>query len=114
MYRRTTWSLSSGKVIDDCFPDDVPDEILHRKLPEPDDIRVELVMKQAMQMYERKGADVSEVYSQPRIALEAGLRKYMGQRLQPGWSLDLTRLDPSNGKPWGLSRPEVLRTSHCS
>ena len=122
VYRRTIWSLSSGNIIDDCFPEDVPDELLHRELRVPDDIRVEFVMKDALQMYTRKGADVSEVYSQPRVAQEASLRTHTGQKLQPGWSLDLTRLNPSTGDPWDLSCPKVQsraikmlhETSRCS
>ena len=109
VHRRTVWSLKTGRVIDDCFPEDVADEILHRELAVPEDIRVELVMKDALCMYHRVGSDVSEVYSQPRIAQESSLRGYMGQRLQPGWSLDLTRLDPLTGLPWHLSCVRVQR-----
>ena len=32
VHRRIVWSLSSGKVIDDCVIDEVPDEILYRRL----------------------------------------------------------------------------------
>ena len=109
VHRRTVWSLKTGRVIDDSFPEDVADEILHRELAVPEDIRVELVMKDALCMYHRVGSDVSEVYSQPRIARESSLRGYMGQRLQPGWSLDLTRLDPLTGLPWDLSCVRVQR-----
>ena len=43
--------------------------------------------------------DVAEVYSPPRIAEVA---RSMG--LRPGWSLDLTEIDPDDNEPWDLSR----------
>ena len=107
VHRRTIWSITTGKVIDDCFVDDVPDAILYRELLEEDDIRVELVMKGALAMYERQGADVVEMFSQPRIAQEATAKRYGGTQLVPGWSLDLTRLDPKTGRAWDLSNPKV-------
>jgi hypothetical protein len=99
---RRIWSLSTGKMLDECDIDDVPDKILERKLPEPDDIRVELVLKGALDLYQRRGADVCEIFSQPRVCQEA---RHSG--LQPGWSLDLTTKDPANGKAWDLSDPKV-------
>ncbi len=107
VHRRTIWSLTTGRVIDDCFVDDVPDTVLHREMATEDDIRIELTMKGAMAMYERKGADVVELFSQPRIAQAATARLYGGTPLQPGWSLDLTRLDPKTGRPWDLSDKKV-------
>ena len=58
--------MSKGRVIDDCIVDDVA-EVLNRWLLEPEDFRVELTMKDALDMYSRVGADVAEIYSQPRI-----------------------------------------------
>ncbi len=107
IHRRVIRSLATGRVIDDCLIDDVPDHALHRPLRQPEDIRVELIMKNAVKMFERKGADVSEIYSQPRIVQEAALGTYGSRRLKPGWSLDLTRDDPATGEPWDLSRHEV-------
>ena len=68
VHRRVVRSLTTGKVIDDCIIDDVSERVLRRPLPEPDNIRVELIMKNALAMYQRKGADVVELCSQPRIA----------------------------------------------
>ena len=107
VHRRTVWSLSTGRVIDDCIVEDTADEVLNRELPYPDDIRVELVLKNALDMYRRKGADVVELYSQPRVAQEAAVRNYGGTNLIPGWSLDLTRSDPQTGKPWNLADVQV-------
>ncbi len=107
VYRRTVWSLRTGRVIDDCIVEDVPDHILYRELGTEEDVRVELVMKNALAMYERRGADVVELYSQPRIAQEATAKLYSGTKLTPGWSLDLTRLDPKTGKAWDLSDEKV-------
>ena len=107
VHLRRTWSLTSGKLIDECEVDMVTDEVLRRPLPEPDDIRVELVMKGAQDMYMRPHPDVVEVYSNPRVCQEATSRKYEGLDLRPGWSLDLTTKDPSTGNPWDLSCPKV-------
>ena len=100
--RRTIWNLDTGKIIDDCMVEDTPDSELYRELPFETNIRVELTLKSAIDMYKRIGADVVEVYSQPRIAQEAAMRMYDGMKLVPGWSLDLTRSDPKTGKPWDL------------
>ena len=100
-------SRSSGKVLDDCVVDDVSDEQMRRRLPWPEDVRVELTMKQAVAMYHCKGADVVELFSQPRIAQEAGIRRYGGTQLKAGWSLDLTMRDPETGQPWDLSVKET-------
>ena len=54
--------------------------------------RVALTMKGAFRQYKEEGWDVAEVYSQPRIAQEAGLRKYGGTRLTPGWCLAVALL----------------------
>jgi len=103
VYRRVVRSLTTGKVIDDCIVGDVSDEQLRRRLPGPDNLRVELIMCEALAMYERQGADVVELFSQPRIAQESALRRYGGTELKAGWSLDLTMRDPSTGMPWDLS-----------
>ena len=94
-------------MIGECIVDDVPDEVLHRRLVVPDNLRVEFVMKVALKMLEAKGSDVSEIFSQPRVAQEAALRDYDGVKLVPGWSLDLTREDPLTGEPWDLSKCAV-------
>ena len=107
MYRRTVWNISTGRIIDDCIVEDAPDGTLFRYLPAETDIRVELVLKNAVKLYERVGADVVELFSQPRIAQEAGAKRHGGTSLQPGYSLDLTRDDPKTGKPWDLAKPEV-------
>ena len=105
--RRKTWSLSTGRVIDDCEVDMVSDKDLHRDLKEVDDIRVELTLKNAVEMFRRKGPDVVELYSQPRLCQEVDGRKFSGTELTPGYSLDLTMDDPATGQPWDLSKPEV-------
>ena len=55
-------------------------------------------MKKAAEMYLRRGPDVVEVFSQPRICQEAS-----GRGVTPGWSLDLTMKDPATGQIWDLS-----------
>ena len=107
VHRRTIWSLTRGCVIDDCVVEDTPDRILYRDMEFEDDIRVELTMKSAEEMYRKKGADIVEVYSQPRISQEAAMYSQNGMRLKPGWSLDLTRTNPSTGEAWNLADPKV-------
>ena len=83
------------------------DAKLHREFKEPDDIRVELTLKNAVALYERKGPDIVEIYSQPRVCQEVDGRDFGGQKLRPGFSLDLTMRDPKTGLPWDLSNPRV-------
>ena len=65
VHRRVIRSLSTGKVLDECIVDEINDDVLHRPLKEEDNIRVELTMKGALKLFEMKGPDVVEVYSQP-------------------------------------------------
>ena len=101
-YRRV-WSLTTGKLLDECCIDDVPDRELHRPLREPDDIRVELTLRNAITLFKRKGPDVAEICSQPRVCMEVDKRSFDGETMRPGWSLDLTMNDPRTGRPWDLS-----------
>ena len=103
VHTRTVRDAKTGAIIDECIVEDTPDDVMHRKLPRPRDIRVELTMRKARPMFEAKGADIAEVYSPPRIAQEAAMKSYHGVRLHPGWSLDLTRNDPATNKPWDFS-----------
>ncbi len=107
VYRRIIRRARTGKLIDDCLVDDVPDEVLDRYLRVPEDIRVELMLHGSTKLFEDKGVDVAEIYSQPRIAQEAAMRNYDGVKLTPGWSLDLTRDDPITKAPWDFSKREV-------
>ena len=106
---RKIWSLTTGKLLDSCDVDRVSDETLRRELREPDDIRIELVLKGAQELYRRGGCDVSEIYSPPRVCAEAATQKFGGVLLRPGWSLDLTTTDPSTGMPWDLSDTRVQK-----
>ena len=101
---RVIRDASTGKVIDESIIDDTPDDILHRKLQVPRDIRVEVTVRKAQKMFEAKGADIAEIYSPPRIVQEATMERYGGMTLKPGWSLDLTRNDPTTGEPWDFSK----------
>ena len=85
VFRRIVRDARTGKVIVDCYVDDVPDAALARVLPQPCDIRVELVTRDAAKWFKTKGPDVVEIYSPPRIVQEAGLRTYGGKRLKLGW-----------------------------
>ena len=102
---RKTIDIRTGRVIDECCPEDVPDRVLHRELPEATCIRVEVRVKQAEEMFMKKGAEVAEVFSPPRVVHDAGNPKYLGLNLVPGWSLDLSVADPISGLPWDLSKP---------
>ena len=84
VHRRVIRSLSTGKVIDDCVVEDTPDDVLNRYLRHPDDLRVELTMRGGLKMFENKNADISEIFSQPRIAQEAALRRHGVMVLRTG------------------------------
>ena len=45
VHRRIIRDADTGKLIDDCSPDDVSDEKLYRRIPEKRNLRIELVMK---------------------------------------------------------------------
>ena len=107
VHRRVIRSLTTGKVLDDCIVDEVKDDVLHRPLKQEDSIRVELTMKGALKLFEVKGPDVVEVFSQPRVTQEAEIQK--GVKLRPGWSLDLTLDDPLTGQAWDLGKHEVRK-----
>ena len=55
------WSLTVGRFIHDCNVDDVSDQQLHQQLAQPDNIRVEFTLRNAMELFERKGPDVAEI-----------------------------------------------------
>ena len=55
--------LNTGKVIDDCVPEDTPDAVLFRCLPAKTDIRVKLMMRGASSMYHSAKPDVCNVFS---------------------------------------------------
>ena len=48
-------SLPTGQIIDECDIDSVSEEVLHRRLPVADDIRVQPTMKAALKLFEREG-----------------------------------------------------------
>ena len=96
---RSIRSLTIRKVIDESNVEMASDKERFRELRQMDDIRVELTHKNAKDLYERQGADVPELFPQPRVCQEAGSRKFKGETLQPGWSLDLTMNDPVTGSP---------------
>ena len=103
IHRRVIRSPATGGIIDDCVIDDVPDQVLNRPLEKPTDMQVQVTMKGAMEMYQTKGAHVSEVYSQPSIVQEDAIQG----KSKPGWSLVLTMNYPDSGKPWDLGKRDV-------
>ena len=72
-----------------------------------DDIRVELTLKNALKLFEWKGPDVVEIFSQPRLCQKSTGRSFGGTTLRPGFSLDLTMDGPATGQPWDLGKPAV-------
>ena len=103
---RSVFDADSGVLVDQCNPDNAADSVLHRRLPKPRSIRVEVTVQNARKMFEAVGADIAEVYSPPRNVQEAVVQKYHGVSLKPGWSLDLTRNDPATNKPWDFTKPD--------
>ena len=51
-------SLTTGKVIDDCAIDDVPNADRNRYMKGPDDVRIEFNTKGALGLYEEMGMDM--------------------------------------------------------
>ena len=72
------------KLIDECDVDDVADKVLHRPFMKVDDIRVELVLKNAAALYERVGPDVSEIFSKPSD-MPGGVRPKVRMRDIDSW-----------------------------
>lgn len=68
VHRRAIRSLATGEVIGGCVVDDTDNKMLRRRIPFPDNVRVELIMRYALSMFQRKGADIVDLYSQPCIA----------------------------------------------
>ena len=72
VHRRIVRNLTTGKVIDDCVIEDTPDRILHRRMKDADNIRIDLIMEGALKMYEESGADVAKVYLQRKDNARSG------------------------------------------
>ena len=102
--KRVIRNVATGRIVDECRPEDTPDVILMRPLATPTTIRVELTLKSTAQYFKRRKDDVAEMHSPPRIVQEAGLRQYGGVRLKPGWSLDLTLSDPETNQAWDFTK----------
>ena len=60
---RRTWSLSTGKMIDETDVENTPDKELNKPLSKTDNIRVELTLKNALTLFEKRGPDVAEIFS---------------------------------------------------
>ena len=104
---RVVRDIDTGKIIDECRPEDTADDILFRNLPHECNVRVELTLKEGKKMFKGRDHDIVEMYSPPRIVQEAGLRRYQGLQLTPGWSMDLTRSDPVTGVTWDFTKSEA-------
>ena len=55
---RRVWSLSRGVVIDECEIENTADKDIYRELREPDDVRVELVLKGALAAHDKSVVEV--------------------------------------------------------
>ena len=77
--------MSTGKLINECIVDETTDARFERYLEKPNDIRVELTLRNALELFERRGLDVCEIFSQPSVCQEASGRKFGGTTLRPGW-----------------------------
>ena len=104
VHSRKIWSLSTGRLVDECVIDDVPDDILYRKLPAADNLRIELTLKDAVSLFERKGPDIAEIFSQPRICQEVGGRNFKGQQLKPGSELGSDHDRPQDRSSLGFEQ----------
>ena len=80
------------------------DSKLNREMDQVDDIRVELIFKNATKLFDRRVPDIVEIFSQPRLCQEVAGRSFGGTLLKPGFCLDRTMNDPATGQPWDLSK----------
>ena len=102
--------IDRQKVLDNCETDAVTDDKLNRDLGKVDDIRVEFTLNNALKLSERKGPDVVEIFSQPRLFQVVAGRSFGGTSLRPGFSLDLTMDDPATGLEQARSAIESHQT----
>ena len=107
VFHAKIWSLFTGNVVDSCEIDVTADSKLNRDMGKVDDTRVELTFKNALKLFERKGPDVVEIVSQPRLCQEVVGRSFGATTLKPGFSFVLAMNDPATGQPWDLGRPTV-------
>ena len=52
IHSRRIWSLPTGKTIDECVIDSTTDQMLGWELASKDDIRVEVILKNALALFE--------------------------------------------------------------
>ena len=101
--------LPIGKVINDCMINEVQHAERNRHMSQPDDARIELIMKGPLAVHQEKGVDMSKIFSQLRAAQEAGMRRHGGIDMRPWWSLNQPRENPLIGKPWDLGKASVRK-----
>ena len=83
VHHRKIWSLSTGKLIHECDIDDVADEELHRRLPEKDNIMVEVTLRNALTLFERKGLTSQRSFRNPEYARKSAVRKSTANHSDP-------------------------------
>ena len=86
VFQRKIWSLSTGKLIDECEIDATADSKQNRDMGHGDNIREELILKNATKLFERRGPDIVEISSQPRLCHEVAGRSFGDTTLKPGFS----------------------------
>ena len=59
--------MLTGRVIDDCRPEDETDDRVFRQIAPGTHYRVELVTKDASKWFKKFGPDVVEMYSPPAL-----------------------------------------------
>ena len=105
--RRKIRDVHACEVIDECEPENAPDRVVHRELKHARGIRIEVQVRQSDKLFGKYGPDVSKVFSPPRVVHDAGVQRYLGLNLHPGWSLDLAVVDPISGMHWDFIKPAM-------
>ena len=89
---------------------------MHNNTPQGDDIHTKKLdshvkkMEETLKDYGREVRfHVMEVYSKPRVCKMAAK-----MRMIPGFSLDLSVVDPDDGKPWDFNDKEKVEKRRIS
>ena len=63
VHHRIMRSLERSNTIDDCVVNELFDAVVNQYFPYHQDVRVELVMKDALEMHQIESTDVSWIFS---------------------------------------------------
>ena len=109
---RSVFDADSGVLLDQCNPDNTADNILHRRLPKPRSIRVEVMSQSARKLFEAVGADIAEVYSPPKNCSGGGHAKVPRSFAETRVVIGSHPKRPRYEQTVGLHKARLQRTCH--